>query len=250
MMHEEAKDAGRDVEFAGSDVRLRGILFDTEQSRSAVVLVPDVHGVSPLYCEIAARFAAAGLRTLLLDLYVREGPPRLTEMTAVQSWIAALPDARVLDDIARAIAHLRSPAGGLANAVGIVGFCLGGQYALMAAARLDGLDAGVAFYGMLRHARATDRKLPPPVDTAAELRCPVLGLFGANDPLIPSADLVAFRDGAARSGQDVELRVFPGAGHAFVNDRRPDAYRPQAAAEALAAAISFLRLKLAAPDRT
>lgn len=245
-MHGKTKLEGAEVAFAGSDVGLRGLSFGDDASGSAVVLLPDVHGISPLYCEIAARFAAAGLRTLLLDLYVREGTPRLTDMAAVQSWIANLPDARVLDDVAHAIAYLRSDAGGDATSVGIAGFCLGGQYALMSSSRLDGLDACVAFYGMLRHGVVNERKLPPPAETAADLRCPILGLFGADDGLIPSADREAFRTGAARSGQAVDLRVFPGAGHAFVNDRRPDAYRPEAAAEALRAAIDFLREKLAA----
>lgn len=244
-MHGETKPEAIEVTFAGSDVRLRGISFGDETGGSAIVLLPDVHGVAPLYCEVAARLASAGLRTLLLDPYVREGAPRLADMAAVQAWIAALPDARVLDDVAHAVAYLRSAEGGSARRVGIAGFCLGGQFALMAASRLDELDACVAFYGMLRHGLVTDRKLPPPVETATDLRCPVLGLFGADDPLIPPADLEAFRSGAAASRRSVDLRVFPGAGHAFVNDRRPDAYRPEAAREALRAAIAFFQTQLA-----
>ena len=246
-MHGETKSAAVEVTFAGSDVRLRALSFGDDATDAAVVLLPDVHGVSPLYCEIAARLSAAGPRILLLDLYVREGSPRLTDMAAVQSWIANLSDTRVLDDVAHAVAHLRSPAGGGVRKVGIAGFCLGGQYALMAATRLGELDACVAFYGMLRHGVVTDRKLPPPAETAADLRCPVLGLFGADDPLIPPADLEAFRSGAVASRQPVDLRVFPGAGHAFVNDRRPDAYRPEAAREALRASIAFLQAQLALP---
>ena len=246
-MHGKTKLEGTEVAFAGRDVALRGIAFGDDASRAAVVLLPDVHGISPLYCEIAARFSAAGLRTLLLDIYAREGTPHLTDMAAVQTWISNLPDARVLDDVAQAIAYLRSDAGGTAHSVGIAGFCLGGQYALMAASRLDGLDACVAFYGMLRHGVVNGLKLPPPAATAADLRCPVLGLFGADDALIPSADRESLRSGATRSGQAVDLRVFPGAGHAFVNDRRPDAYRPEAAAEALGAAIGFLGETLVAP---
>jgi len=244
-MDGETKSEAVEVGFAGSDVRLRAISFGDDTNHGAVVLLPDVHGVSPLYCEIAARFAAAGLRTLLLDLYVREGAPRLADMASVQSWIANLPDARVLDDVEHAVAYLKSPAGGGAGKVGIAGFCLGGQYALMAASRLCEIDACVAFYGMLRHGVLTDRKLPPPAETAADLRCPVLGLFGADDPLIPPADLDAFRSAAVASRQPVELRVFPGAGHAFVNDRRPDAYRPEAAHAALRAAIAFFQTQLA-----
>lgn len=241
----ETKAEATEVSFAGNGVALRGIAFGDETGGPALVLLPDVHGVAPLYCEIAAHFASAGLRTLLLDPYVREGAPRLADMAAVQAWIADLPDARVIDDVAHAVAYLRSVEGGSTRRVGIAGFCLGGQLALMAASRLRDLDACVAFYGMLRHGVVTDRKLPPPVETAADLRCPVLGLFGADDPLIPPADLEAFRSGAATSRQPVDLRVFPGAGHAFVNDRRPDTYRPQAAREALRSAIAFLRTQLA-----
>jgi carboxymethylenebutenolidase len=243
-MQAEAKDLGVTVSFAGADATLRGLAFGPDTSDAAVILVPDVHGVAPLYCEIATRFASAGLRILLLDLYVREGAPRLTDMAAVQTWIADLPDARVLGDVADTIAYLRSAAGGNARRVGIMGFCLGGQYALMAASRLDGLDACVAFYGMLRHGATNARKLPPPAETAEALRCPVLGLFGADDALIPARDRDAFRSGAERSGQSIDLRVFPGAGHAFVNDRRPDAYRAEAAREALDLAVGFLRDRL------
>ncbi|MBY0273867.1 dienelactone hydrolase family protein [Candidatus Binatia bacterium] len=247
-MQAEAKDRGVAVSFSGAGATLRGLSFGADTSEATVILVPDVHGVSPLYCEIAARFAAAGLRILLLDLYVREGTPRLTDMAAVQAWIADLPDARVLGDIGDAVAHLRSDAGGNARRVGIVGFCLGGQYALMAASRLDGLDACVAFYGMLRHGRTTARKLPPPAETADALRCPVLGLFGADDALIPASDREVFRSGAERSGQPLDLRVFSGAGHAFVNDRRRDAYRADAAREALDLAVTFLHDRLMPPS--
>lgn len=240
-MNGEAKEPGAEVRFSGDDTTLRAYSFGGDTNEAAVILVPDVHGISALYCEIAVRFAAAGLRVVVLDLYVREGAPRLTDMAAIRAWIAHLSDTQVLGDIRHTIAYLRSEAGGRVRSVGIVGFCLGGQYALMSAAQLEGLDACVAFYGMLRHGVVNDRKLPPPIATAASLRCPVLGLFGADDPLIPSADREEFRSRATRSGRPLDVRVFEGAGHAFVNDRRPDAYRPEAAREALELATVFLR---------
>lgn len=244
MMHDEA-NAGVAIDFPGEDAQLNGVLFTAGAGAPAIVLVPDVHGVSPLYREIAARFRQAGLSTLVLDPYSREGAPCLADMSAVQSWIAALPDARVLGDVASAIACVETRADVAASAVGIVGFCLGGQYALMAACRLDELSACVAFYGMLRHGREAPHKLPPPLATASALRCPLLGLFGADDPLIPASDVAALRAGLERSGQPFDLRTFAGAGHAFVNDRRPDAYRPEAAREAFQLATEFLQRSLA-----
>jgi carboxymethylenebutenolidase len=249
-MNGETNDGGDEIDFAGGDAQLRGVLFRTATpARAAVVLLPDVHGVAPLYREIGSRLARDGLTTLLLDLYSREGAPRLADFAAVQAWIAALPDRRVMRDVAAAVDHLRRDPDLAIERVGIMGFCLGGQYAMMAACRIDALDACVAFYGMLRHGTPGPEKISPPIETAGAFRCPLLGLFGGDDPLIPPSDVAAFRNGLAGSGVPFELRVFEGAGHAFANDRRPDAYRPAAATEALAAASSFLRRMLDAGIR-
>ena len=245
-MHDDTSGDGREVRFPGGDATIRGE-FHAATARVApgLVLIPDVHGISPLYREIAAKLAGAGFHTLLLDLYSREGAPRLSDMTAVQKWLQELPDERVLGDVDAAVRHLAQHEQVIPGAIGVVGFCVGGQYALMAACRSTGLAACVAFYGMLRHGRPGDRKLPPPLETPDALLCPLLGLFGADDPLIPADDLSAFRGALTSAGKTFELHVFDGAGHAFMNDRRPDAYRPQVAAEAFQLAVAFLRGHLA-----
>lgn len=244
----EASGTGIEVEFASRDAAIRGVYFEHDAPNGtkgpAIVLIPDVHGVSPLYREIGAKLAAAGFHTLVLDFYSREGAPRLADFEAVQAWIAALPDARVLADVDTAVRHLAARDDVRAEAICVLGFCLGGQYAIMAACRSDRLAAAVAFYGMLRHGRPGPAKLPPPLETAAAIRCPLLGLFGADDPLIPAADVDALRADLERSGRSFALHTFPGAGHAFMNDRRPEAYRPEAARRAMDLALAFLRDKL------
>jgi carboxymethylenebutenolidase len=245
-MHDDTSGDGSEVRFPSGDATIRGEFHAaTARVAPALVLIPDVHGISALYREIAAKLAGAGFHTLILDPYSREGAPHLTDMMAVQKWLQELPDARVLADVDAAIRHLAQREQVVAGAIGVVGFCVGGQYALMAACRSTGLAACVAFYGMLRHGRPGDRKLPPPLETPGALLCPLLGLFGADDPLIPADDLSAFRGALTSAGKSFELHVFAGAGHAFMNDRRPDAYRPQVAAEAWQLAIAFLRRHLA-----
>ena len=64
---------------------------------AGLVLVPDVHGLSDHYRDVAMRYAAAGFLTLAVDLYGREGAPRLADLAAVRAWIRALPDDRVLE---------------------------------------------------------------------------------------------------------------------------------------------------------
>jgi carboxymethylenebutenolidase len=77
------------------------------------------------------------------------------------------------------------------------------------------------------------------------LTCPWLGLFGEDDALIPRADVDELRAILAAAGKDVEIVTYPGAGHAFFNDTRPDAYRPAVAAAAWPRAVAFLRARLA-----
>jgi carboxymethylenebutenolidase len=210
-----------------------------------LVLIPDVRGLSDHYRDVARRFAAAGFLTFAIDLYSREGAPELPDMEAVFRWIRALPDPRVLGDLAGAVRFLAGRPEARAERIGITGFCMGGQYALMASCSADGLAACVSWYGMLRYAEKSAAKPASPLELAPQLRCPYLGLFGAEDAIIPLADVGELRAILERTGKPYDIQVYPGAGHAFFNDTRADAYRPEAAADAWQRALQFLRRHLA-----
>ena len=79
---------------------------------------------------------------------------------------------------------------------------------------------------------------------APQLACPYLGLFGEDDGLIPRADIKELESALRRAGKTFQTKVYPGAGHAFFNDERPDAYRPEAAKDAWVRAITFFRTHL------
>lgn len=211
----------------------------------ALVLVPDVRGLSDHYRDVARRLAAEGFFTFALDLYSREGAPDLPDVAAVFRWMRELPDPRVLADVGAAAGYLATRPEVRAGAIGVTGFCMGGQYALLAACTLPQLHACVAWYGMLRYAETDARKPADPLTLAPRLGCPYLGLFGADDALIPQADVEELRTILAREGKRFEIHVYPGAGHAFFNDTRPDAYRPEAAADAWRRALAFLHRHLA-----
>lgn len=210
-----------------------------------LLLIPDVRGVSPHFEDVAARFAAEGFFTAVVDLYSREGAPELPDMAAVFAWIAALPDPRVLADLDAAVQAVARHPDVRADAVGVTGFCLGGQYALMAACTIDRLRACVSWYGMLRYAAHNDDKPISPLELAPRLGCPYLGLFGADDALIPPTDVDELRAILEREGKTFAIHVYPDAGHAFFNDARPDTYRPAVAADAFPRAVAFLRQHLA-----
>ena len=210
----------------------------------ALVLLPDVRGLSEHYRDVARRFAAEGFFTLALDLYSREGAPDLPDLDAIFRWMRSLPDRRVLGDVAAAVTMLAARADIRPAAIGITGFCMGGQYALMAACAVPGFAACVSWYGMLRYAEASDHKPSSPLDLAPRLACPYLGLFGAEDQLIPPADVEELRALLTRAHKTFEIEVYPEAGHAFFNDSRPEVYRPAAAADAWPRAVGFLRRHL------
>ena len=208
-----------------------------------LVLIPDVRGVSDHYLDVAGRFAAEGFFTAVIDLYSREGAPDLSDMPAVFAWIAALPDPRVLADLQGAVDALAAHSDVRADAIGITGFCLGGQYALMAACRATGLAACVSWYGMLRYAEHNERKPVSPLELAPNLRCPYLGLFGGEDGLIPQTDVEALREILMRAAKTFDIHVYPGAGHAFFNAARL-AYRPEQAADGWAKVFDFFHKHL------
>ena len=204
-----------------------------------LVLIHDVRGVSEHCRDVTRRFAAQGFFTYAVDLYAREGTPDLPDMEAVARWIGALPDRRILADIEGAVEFLAAHGDVRADAIGITGFCMGGQYTMMAACTVPRLAACVSWYGMLRYAEINETKPASPLQLAPRLVCPYLGLFGEEDALIPRVDVDELRSILTREGKTFVITTYPGAGHAFFNDTRPDAYRSETAADAWSRAIEF-----------
>lgn len=236
-----------DVTFERDGDVLKGHVARPEGSGShpGLVVIPDVRGLTEHYRDVARRFAGEGFCALAVDLYSREGTPAFADMAAVVRWMRQLPDARVLADLRAAVAYVGRRPETTGRRVGITGFCMGGQYALMAACSVAGIAACVSWYGMLRYAERDDRKPASPLDLAPRLACPYLGLFGEDDGLIPIADVVELRRILTAADKTFEICTYAGAGHAFFNDTRPDAYRPEAAADAWRRTLAFFREHLA-----
>ena len=233
------------------DVETGFLAHPDDGARGGVVVVHDVWGLSDHTRDICRRLAGEGFAALGVDLYRRE---QSVEIGDPGAWIRALSDPQVLSDVGEAAAVLAAhPAVG-GGRVGVVGFCMGGMYALMAGCGVPGVSAVVPFYGMLSHDHGMlhdpagadpARKPRSPLDAARELACPLLAFFGADDPFIPVADVRELEQRLAKRGAAAEVVLVEGAGHAFMNDTRPDAYREAAAADAWARMTAFLRENLA-----
>jgi carboxymethylenebutenolidase len=224
----------------GDRINAYGAWLRRDDRLPAVIIIHDVRALSDHYRDIAHRLANEGFFALALDLYSREGAPDLTDMDAVFAWLRQLSDPRVLADIDGAVRFLGTRPEVRSRSIGIVGFCMGGRYAFMAACAVGNLAACVSFYGMLRSAD----KAQTPLTLAAELSCPFLGLFGEQDALIPRADIKELESILRSNAKTFWTKIYQGAGHAFFNDQHLDAYRPEAAKDAWARTVGFLHTHL------
>lgn len=234
-----------DLEFERAGEQLRGYAAWPEAPLAGLVLVPDVRGLSEHYRDVSRRFAHEGFFTFAIDLYSREGTPNLPDMQSVFRWIDTLPDPRIVADLDAAADYLGARSELSGKRVGITGFCMGGQYALMSACSNAPVAACVSWYGMLRYRENNEHKPASPLQLATRLSCPYLGLFGAEDGIIPLDDVEELRGILGREAKTHEIEVYAGAGHAFFNDSRPDSYRSDAAHRAWPRAVEFLKQHLA-----
>ncbi len=188
-----------------------------------VLVIQEIFGVHEYIADTARRFARAGYLAIAPELFARQGDPTsYGEIGKIMSEIVAkVPDAQVMADLDGALRWAAANGGDVRKA-GITGFCWGGRITWLYAAH-GPVKAGVAWYGRLV---GTASELTPrhPVDIAANLKAPVLGLYGSADAGIP-LDTVDKMKAALASGSPAarasQFVVYPEAPHAFHADYRP-----------------------------
>ncbi|MDP9898114.1 dienelactone hydrolase family protein [Variovorax ginsengisoli] len=207
-----------------------------------VLVVQEIFGVHEYIADTCRRFAKLGYLAIAPDLYARQGDARgYTEIPKLMAEIVSkVPDAQVMADLDGAVAYAAQHGGDVSKA-GITGFCWGGRITWLYAAT-GKVKAGVAWYGRLvgEPSALTPRH---PVDIAAELKAPVLGLYGGKDQGIP-LDTVDKMKTVLSSGSPAarasEFVVYPEAGHAFHADYRPS-YLKEAAEDGWKRALAWFK---------
>jgi len=231
------------------DVELGFLATPAKAPCPGVVLIHDVWGLTDHARDLTRRLSAEGFAVLALNLYRRLDEVKIENPG---EWMRALSDPQILGDVQAGADFLAAHPITRGKGIGVIGFCMGGMYALMAGARCAGLRASVPFYGLLSHQHGIlhsdrpDKTLKPsePLDLARDLRCPTLAFYGDKDEFVPLSDIELLEDRFAQSAQAAEVVLYPGAGHAFMNDTRPDAYRPEDAAKAWQRMVGFLTEQL------
>jgi carboxymethylenebutenolidase len=187
-------------------------------TRAAMIVIQEAFGVNDHIQDVCRRFAAEGYRAVAPHLFHRSGDPIIAydDMQTVVTHIMQLNAAGLEADLDATIGHL-TRAGLEPKRTGIVGFCMGGSVAFLAAARRT-LGASVTFYGGgITFGRFG---IPALTELAAELKTPWLGLYGDRDQTIPVDDVESLRKAVEAATVPAEIVRYPDAEHGFHCDAR------------------------------
>ncbi len=193
-----------------------------------ILVVSEIFGVHEHIADVARRFAKAGYFAVAPELFVRQGDAgSYGEIAKLMSEvISKTPDAQVMGDLDATVAWAKGQ-GADTGKLGITGFCWGGRTTWMYAAHSPAVKAAVAWYGPVARGYYPGDKSP--LDNAAKIKAPVLGLYGAADGGIPNDTVEKMRDALKASGNNgCEIVLYPDTPHAFHADYRPS-YRKEAA---------------------
>jgi carboxymethylenebutenolidase len=203
--------------------------------RRGLVLHPDIMGLRPLFEDLCRRLATHGIAVCAPEPFARFDVDDADAMARMQR-VAEMEDELQIGDLERAADHLVVHDD--VSDVAILGFCMGGMYALKAAAT-GRFDRAVAFYGMIRVPDGwRGEHLAEPLATAGDA-CPTLAFFGDADSFTPPADIEALRSEWA-GRDDCEIVVYADAEHGFVHDAERPTHRAHDAADAWARTLAFL----------
>lgn len=188
-----------------------------------VIVVSEIFGVHEYIRDVCRRLAQLGYVAMAPDFFARAGDPSgMSDYAEIRKIVATATDEQVMGDLSAAMAFLKAQDYVQADTAAITGFCWGGNITWQACQRLNLFKAGVAWYGRLaRPADAPADERQWPVDMAAALSAPVLGLYAGQDQGIPLSDVEKMRSALAAAGKtDSEIVVYPESQHGFHADYR------------------------------
>jgi carboxymethylenebutenolidase len=204
----------------------------------AIIVAQHAGGVDDFVRGMTDRFGAEGYVAIAPDLYHREEPGSSDDPMTRMS---RLRDATIISDMNAAVEHAKSLPEVTGDGMGVTGFCMGGRVAYLMASQNTAFKASVVFWGgniMVPWGRG-----PSPFELTDRIGCPVLGLFGEDDPNPNPGDVEKISTEMDRLGKAHEFHSYAGAGHAFMNESRPS-YREEASKDAWRRAIDFFNKHL------
>ena len=191
----------------------------------AVIVVNEVFGVHEWIKDVCRRFAQAGYVAIAPGFFHRNDPQNtlatLKDFPAIMKIVGAANNDQVMGDVGTTLAWLGKQSFVQPKRLAITGFCWGGSVVWMAAAKFPQLKSGAAWYGRLKGSPTSTEARQYPIDIAATLKSPVLGLYGALDKGIPVADVEAMQAALKAADSKSSIKLYPNSDHGFLADYRP-----------------------------
>ncbi len=196
-----------------------------------------MQGLNDHIRDIARRLAKEGYVALAPDFLSRQGGTMKVNPKGggISNIRETTPWQNVAEDVASGFAYLNVLPDVRADRHGLIGFCWGGEMTFASATQLNALDAAVVFYG----------RSPSPLDSVKNIRAPLMAHYGEKDPGVNKGidETVA---AMKKYNKVYDHKIYSGAQHAFNNDSNAERYHAQAAQEAWARTLDFLRKNLRA----
>ena len=212
-----------------------------------VFVISEIFGVHEYIADVACRFAREGYLAIAPELFVRQGDPSsYGEMARLQAEvISKVPDAQVMNDLDACLVWADAH-GGNSKRLVMTGFCWGGRISWLYAMHQPKLKAAVAWYGRLE-GQKTSATPAHPIDLVANLKAPVLGLYGGADTGISLASVEGMKSALSQlagqgnvAAKDSNFVIYPDAPHAFHADYRPT-YQEDAAKDGWKRALAWFK---------
>jgi carboxymethylenebutenolidase len=211
-----------------------------------IVVLEEAFGRVEHIEDLCRRFANAGYVAASPELYARTGAPG-HDFAVVLPAMFGLPDNQIVSDVEAVADHLRSLPD-VNGKVAITGYCMGGRATSLTAFSSTKFDAAIPCWGGFLNKATfeddrTDARPTPPAELAENLSCPMFLVGGADDQNPSPEELTALFEKLRASGKDVQLKLYEGAGHAFLADYR-DSYNEERAHELWTDVLAYLQAKL------
>jgi len=202
-------------------------------SHPILLVVSEIWGVHEYIKDCCRRFAKEGFHAVAPELFLREGDVKtIPNVQDVLKIVLAVPREQMLGDVAAAVDWAKTRPNVRKERVGVTGWCWGGSSTIQIVAANPDMKAAVAWYGPPGRPYKGRSGDVTGFDVAKDVKAPFLGLFGETDQNPKPDDARRFGELVKQAGnKNVEVVVYPGAGHGFHADYRPS-YHAASAADA------------------
>jgi carboxymethylenebutenolidase len=226
----------REVTFPGKACELKAYVAHQSEggARPAVIVVQEWWGLDDHIRDVTRRLAQEGYFAVAPDLYSRQGNKVTKDPNVAGELMSKLDKAEGIDDLLSTVAWIKTQKEANAARIGVIGFCMGGSYAMLLPCVSKDLKAAAPFYGEV-----------PPDDRLRELNCPVFYAYGENDGWITRADVDRLRTALKTFSKPGEVKTYKGCAHGFFNDTRKDVYAPAEARDAWQKSLALFKQNLA-----